>query len=89
MTKLVYGAALFLVLAVVMSGLIAPTCVAGSPNPCHDTEHPGQPPCDMKSCKRGNGNTCTHWCSKAKGCCFCDKSVCHTGTPDEDGEDQQ
>lgn len=65
-------------------GLLPPsiTCYAGQPTPCKDTEHPQEPPCNMQSCKRQNGEAqCSHYCTKAKGCCFCKKDQCYTGTP--------
>lgn len=85
MTRMIWAAVLVLIVgmvavAVLMSGAMAPVCMAGSPAPCKDTEHPGEPPCNMKTCKRGKGNNCSHWCSKGAGCCFCGKQ-CNTGTP--------
>lgn len=82
--------AVWLIAAVALGGLVSPTpCIAGSVVPCKDTEHPGAPPCNMKTCKRGNGSQCTHWCSKGKGCCFCDKKQCSTGTPDGDDNEER
>ena len=64
-------------------------CVAGQPNPCKDTEHPDEPPCNMGSCKRmTGGSVCSHYCSKGKGCCFCKQDQCGTTRPPEGSEAQ-
>lgn len=84
MLKLIWAVALMFVVVVIAGGLTTQVCVAGQPTPCKDTEHPSEPPCNMMTCKRhdGSGSNCTHWCSKGKGCCFCKKDQCSTGSPD-------
>jgi len=80
--KLICLSVFLLIACVVIGGLTTQTCMAGQPTPCKDTEHPNEPPCNMRSCKRQNGEAqCSHYCSKAKGCCFCKKDQCYTGTP--------
>lgn len=78
MIKAILSCVLFGVVGIWL--LVAPTCRAGSPVPCKDTEHPNEPPCNMDSCRRmtGGGNTCSHYCTKGKGCCFCPKKNCDT-----------
>lgn len=84
LNRLIWAMAVLLVVAVGISLLVAPVCYAGQPTPCKDTEHPNEPPCNMKTCARhdGRGSNCSHWCSKGKGCCFCAKGQCNTGAPD-------